>query len=71
MIVATNFICYCWQRPRIYAGMELEFLLPGNRCQIYNKKFIVISIAHERFFCPKLLLKDAPLLIVRTSARLA
>jgi hypothetical protein len=51
--------------------MELEFLLPGNRCQIYNKKFIVISIAHERFFCPKLLLKDAPLLIVRTSARLA
>jgi hypothetical protein len=50
MVAAMNFICYCWQRPRIYAGLELELLSVGTVSQIYNLKFIVYSIAQEIFF---------------------
>jgi hypothetical protein len=57
------------QRLRIYAGME-EFLLPVTVAKFIIKKFIVITIAQQSIFCPKLLLKYAPLLIVSTSSPL-
>ena len=56
---------------RIYAGLELVFLLPVNPCQIYNLKFIVTTIAGQSPFSPELLLKHALQLIVSMSARLA
>jgi hypothetical protein len=58
------------QRPRIYAGLELEFLSAETVAK-FILKVHCITIVHKVFFSPELLLKDVPLLIFSTSAKLA
>ncbi len=54
----------------LYRRRENSIPSAPNRCQIYNKKFIVTTIAEQSFFSPEQLLKHAPMLTISSQPRL-